>query len=104
MSLIDGLSHLEPLLRAKAQLSVVQEMAASIMADLDTTIEAEISKGRTLSETDAVRAKYDELIYAVSIKREGETRHETALRYIKTAEYRSSDQAKAASHSQESAK
>jgi len=33
-----------------------------------------------------VKAKYYELIYAVGIKHPGETRHETALRYIKQAE------------------
>lgn len=33
-----------------------------------------------------LRAKYDELIYAVECKYEGETRHETALRYIRQAE------------------
>jgi hypothetical protein len=30
--------------------------------------------------------KYDELIYAVGKKYQGETRHQTALRYIKQAE------------------
>ena len=30
--------------------------------------------------------KYDQLIYAVSLKHEGETRHETALRYIRERE------------------
>lgn len=33
-----------------------------------------------------VKAKYYELLYAVSIKHPNETRHETALRYIKQAE------------------
>lgn len=35
---------------------------------------------------DRLRAKYDELIYAVASKHEGETRHETALRYIRERE------------------
>src|SRR3990167_4889723 len=44
-------------------------------------------------ERDAeVREKYNELIMAVSMKRDGETRHETALRYIKQVE-RGSDEA-----------
>jgi len=38
---------------------------------------------------------YDQLIYAVSWKHEGETRHETALRYIRERESSSSDQTKA---------
>ena len=33
---------------------------------------------------------YDELIYAVATKHEGETRHQTALRYIREAESRPS--------------
>jgi hypothetical protein len=33
-----------------------------------------------------MKRKYDEIIYAVGNKYEGETRHETALRYIKNAE------------------
>lgn len=33
-----------------------------------------------------IREKYFELIYAVGRKYEGETRHETALRYIQQAE------------------
>lgn len=39
--------------------------------------------GRGLDE---LRANYDELIYAVARKYEGETRHETALRYIRERE------------------
>lgn len=37
------------------------------------------AKDRQIAE---LRARYDELIYAVANKYEGETRHETALRYI----------------------
>lgn len=35
---------------------------------------------------DAIRAPYWELLYAVAQKHPGETRHETALRYIRQAE------------------
>jgi len=38
------------------------------------------------SETERYRALYYELLMAVGMKYEGETRHETALRYIKNAE------------------
>lgn len=41
-------------------------------------------------------ARYDELIMAVGMKWSGETRHETALRYIRQAERPSGDAAKAA--------
>lgn len=34
------------------------------------------------SEVERLRAQYDELLHAVASKHEGETRHETALRYI----------------------
>jgi Lar family restriction alleviation protein len=39
-----------------------------------------------VTEGDKVREKYEELIYAVSIKHPQEDRHETALRYIRQAE------------------
>lgn len=39
-------------------------------------------------EVTQLRAKYDELIYAVAQKHDGETRHETALRYILERENR----------------
>lgn len=38
-----------------------------------------------------VREKYDELLFAVAQKHRGETRHETALRYIKEREARPSE-------------
>jgi len=47
-------------------------------------------------DTAEVKAKYNELIMAVANKWPGETRHETALRYIRQAET-SSNQACAAS-------
>lgn len=39
-----------------------------------------------LAELEDVRAKYFELLYAVSNKYEGESRHATALRYIQEHE------------------
>jgi hypothetical protein len=35
-----------------------------------------------------LEAKYNELLFAVAHKHPGESRHETALRYIRQAEYR----------------
>ena len=43
------------------------------------------SAPRVESRTD-VSVKYQELLYAVETKHPGETRHETALRYIRQAE------------------
>jgi len=39
-------------------------------------------------EIERLRAQYYELIYAVATKHDGETRHETALRYIQEREKR----------------
>lgn len=39
-------------------------------------------------EVERLRALYNELLYAVASKHEGETRHETALRYIRERENR----------------
>ena len=39
-------------------------------------------------EVDHLRSLYNELLYAVASKHEGETRHETALRYIRERENR----------------
>lgn len=39
-----------------------------------------------VAERDRLRAKYDELIMQVSLKHPGETRHETAVRYLRNAE------------------
>lgn len=44
---------------------------------------SQFTKARTRDEV-----KYDELIFAVARKFSGETRHETALRYIREAESR----------------
>jgi len=43
-----------------------------------------------LSENDRLRKLYDALIMEVATKHPGESRHETALRYIRNAENRNS--------------
>ena len=58
--------------------------------DVDTydSIKSFIRSNRSqlLQEIEEIERKYDELIFGVARKFEGETRHETALRYIKEAE------------------
>ena len=49
----------------------------------DETLLATVAELRRLCE---METKYCELLYAVSIKWEGESRHQTALRYIQNAE------------------
>jgi hypothetical protein len=51
--------------------------------------------------TEAVRGSYHELLYAVGKKFPGESRHETALRYIQQAESSTGASASAASLSEE---
>jgi hypothetical protein len=46
---------------------------------------ADVLKQR-IERLHAVESKYNELLFAVGSKRVGETRHDTALRYIKQAE------------------
>ena len=59
--------------------------------------EAPKSELQTLrDERDRLRRDYDELIMAVGNKYPGETRHQTALRYIQRAEEPSNVPAKAA--------
>jgi hypothetical protein len=41
-----------------------------------------------LERLEGVEQKYNELLYAVATKHPGETRHETALRYIRERERR----------------
>jgi hypothetical protein len=46
-----------------------------------------------VAELEAERDRYHELLYAVEKKHPGETRHETALRYIRQAEVHTEDAA-----------
>lgn len=62
---------------------------------------------RSLPPTDAPRvrelqAKYNELLFAVARKHAGESRHETALRYIRNAEAPTKEVAALARHQGES--
>jgi recombinational DNA repair ATPase RecF len=52
------------------------------------------------TELQAERTKYYELLYAVATKWDNETRHETALRYIKERENRPSEPAQDTAHAE----
>lgn len=66
--------------------------ANAIMAGYD---EACRRQGNRNGELKAVAAKYEDLLFAVSMKYPNETRHETALRYIRAAENQSNGPAQA---------
>lgn len=51
-------------------------------------IEDQLADDAEMGGLSSVADKYNELLYAVATKHPGETRHETALRYIREAEKR----------------
>ena len=53
-------------------------------AKVEFSIQEELAKAKT--EERGVKEKYQELIMAVEKKYQGESRHETALKYIRSAE------------------
>ena len=55
-----------------------------MVASLPTSTQA---TAKVLAAAQETQEKYNELLYGVSIKHPNETRHETALRYIRQAEY-----------------
>ena len=57
-------------------------------------IDNELNMEYMEQEMKKIKDKYYELIMAVGNKYDGETRHQTALRYIKTAESSSDEQEK----------
>lgn len=57
-------------------------------ADVKAALDAFPSLVRAARELAALKAAYDELLYEVAQKYEGETRHQTALRYIRERENR----------------
>lgn len=66
--------------------AVLQAISAGDFRRLVTTDGAQSVNYIPFRELESLRAKYYELIYAVATKHDGETRHETALRYIKERE------------------
>lgn len=69
-----------------------EQQAGEVLASLlETTVKAvaaiRVAEVQTdTNELERLRKKYDELIFAVGIKYHAESRHETALRYIKRME------------------
>lgn len=51
----------------------------------------EAERSVLLREVEELKGKYNELVFAVATKHEGEDRHHTALRYIMEREARSGD-------------
>jgi hypothetical protein len=65
----------------------IAELEREVKLRRDTALEALTTiRRRTGSVVIPILTKYHELLYAVGNKYEGETRHETALRYIRQAE------------------
>lgn len=74
------------------------EVPAEVMDDVDLRFRAVITKLEALEQTERY---YVELICAVATKNEDETRHQTALRYIREREtHRSGPPAAAAERSE----
>lgn len=67
------------------------EVDGSIVNDLSARIEAAFAALRSQPAEALLREQYNELIMAVGQKHPGETRHQTALRYILLAEQHSDE-------------
>ena len=61
-------------------------MVGTTIWAFDKIIQARNDLEAQRAELALLRSKYDELLYAVATKHENETRHETALRYIREQE------------------
>jgi hypothetical protein len=73
--------------RWKAEQQAAELFLGSASTILKYASDVQVAKSRIeADELHRVRALYDELIYAVASRYSGETRHETALRYIKAKE------------------
>lgn len=76
--------------RWKAEQQAAEVLAAFAAVALRAAADARIAEAKTdAKELETIRAAYNELLFAVGSKYPGETRHETALRYIRQAEERS---------------
>ena len=81
--------------RWKAEQQAAEALAARAGTALRAAAEIRVAEAKTdAEELSRLRMLYDELLMAVGNKYPGETRHETALRYIRTAEIPVSGQAK----------
>ena len=73
--------------RWKAEQRVAETLAPVITAAIRAAEAISVEEARAdANALDDLRRKYSELLYAVASKHPQETRHETALRYIRQAE------------------
>lgn len=73
--------------RWKAEQQAVEVLAALAGTALRAEADIRVAEANTdAAELDRLRTAYNELIHAVERKFPGETRHETALRYIRRME------------------
>ena len=88
-----GSSSIDFVEELRTQLAAAQEEIQKLRQDLLTSYgESEELSGQ-LAKAEQRVAEYNELIYAVQTKNPDETRHQTALRYIRNAENRPSNTA-----------
>ena len=71
--------------RCRVAADFVEDWAGKLGVDRDETGVVELLR-ESADEIERLRALYDELLYAVSSKFPDESRHATALRYIRQAE------------------
>ena len=64
----------------------VERACVTAGRESDRAIQLQHDVNRLTGERDALREKYQELLYQVSDKHHNETRHETALRYLRERE------------------
>ena len=73
--------------RWKAEQRIADTLAPVITAAIRAAETISIEEARaSANELDNLRRRYNELLFAVASKHLQETRHETALRYIRQAE------------------
>jgi hypothetical protein len=73
--------------RWKADQQAAEVLAGLIAATVQATAQIRVAEAQTdTAELARLRALYEQLLYAVGNKYPGETRHQTALRYIQQAE------------------
>ena len=85
---------LKSALTQNAAATQTREASANNASQEDSRLS--VSRSDVAAAPDMVQEKYHELLYAVGNKWPGETRHETALRYIRQAEQSSSGPSQAA--------
>jgi hypothetical protein len=73
--------------RWKAEQQVAEVLAPLVATAIKAAADIQVAEAQTdADELARLREDYNELIFAVGMRWPGETRHETALRYIKRME------------------